>query len=131
MTLTLRLRNRDIPDFTLPGVREESEERRLTETVELRRVHDEIQPFAEFLKTRTKASVQVRGTRLIIQDLDHPSLKLLVHKFLHRRGLVGFKVHSQPGLIEIVPHDSPKEHDEPKGRSPTAPETMPYFFPGR
>ena len=105
----------------------------MPETVELRRVHDEIQPLADFLRTRTKASIQVKGTRLVVEDLDHSSLKLLVHKFLHQRGLVGFKVHSQSGLIEIVPHDSnsSKEHDESKGRSPTAPETMPYFFPGR
>ena len=105
----------------------------MVETIELRRVHDETQPLAEFLRTRAKAAVKVKGTRLLVEDVDHSDLKQLVHKFLHQKGLVGFKVHSQPGLIEIVPHDEERAHEkgESKGRPPTGPETVPYFFPGR
>ncbi len=73
----------------------------------------------------------MKGTQIEIEGAGHDEVKLLLHKFLHHRGLRTYKVHSQPGFIEIVPHDAGEDRKESKGRSPTAPETMPYFFPGR
>jgi hypothetical protein len=101
------------------------------EIVEMRKVHDEIGPMTDFLEAHVKGSIKVKGSRIIVDGADHSSLKMLVHKYLHQKGLVGYKVHSQPGLIEIVPHDEKAAHDKSKGTAPSATETMPYFFPGR
>ncbi len=104
------------------------------QVVELRRVHEEIGPAAEFLRIHLKKPLRVKGSRIEIDDAEHGEVKLLVHKFLHQRGLNACKVHSQSGIIEIIPHEEKEDRNskkELKGRLPTAPETMPYFFPGR
>jgi hypothetical protein len=101
------------------------------EIVEMKKIHSEIGSMTDFLQTRVKGSVQVKSSRIIVEGTDHSNLKMLVHKYLHQKGLVGYKVHSQPGLIEIVPHDEKAAHDKSKGTAPSATETMPYFFPGR
>ncbi len=104
---------------------------RRVQVVELKRVRDEIGPAVEFLQAHVKGSLRVKGSRIEMEEAEHDEVKLLLHKFLHHRGLVNYKVHSQPGFIEIVPHDAKEDREESKGRPPTAPETMPYFFPGR
>jgi hypothetical protein len=75
----------------------------------------------------------LKDSRIEIEGIEHGEVKQLLHKFLHQRGLTGYKVHSQSGVIEVVsPHDEKEETRKmPEGRPPTAPETMPYFFPGR
>ena len=99
--------------------------------VDMKRVQDEIKPVTEFLRARIKGSLIVKGSQIEIEGATHDEVKQLLHKFLHQRGLTGHKVHSQPGFIEIVPHDDKEVRKGAKGRPPTAPETMPYFFPGR
>jgi hypothetical protein len=99
--------------------------------VEMKRVQDEIKPVTEFLRARIKGSIIVKGSQIEIEGAAHDEVKQLLHKFLHQRGLTNHKVHSQPSFIEIVPHDGKDVHKGSKGRPPTAPETMPYFFPGR
>ena len=99
--------------------------------VEMKRVQDEIKPVTEFLRARIKGSVIVKGSQIEIESATHDEVKQLLHKFLHQRGLTSHKVHSQPGFIEIIPHEDKDVRKEAKGRPPTAPETMPYFFPGR
>lgn len=101
------------------------------QVVEMKRVHDEIEPAAEYLRIHIKGTVRVKGSQIMIEDAEHDEVKLLLHKYLHHRGLEGYKVHSQPGFIEIVPTEPKKNLEESKSRAPTAPETMPYFFPGR
>lgn len=99
--------------------------------VELKRVPGEIKPVSEFLRDRIKGSLIVNGSQIEIEGASHDEVKQLLHKFLHQRGLTSHKVHSQQSFIEIVPHDGRDVRKRPKGRPPTAPETMPYFFPGR
>jgi hypothetical protein len=99
--------------------------------VEMKKAQDEIKPVIDFLQTRIKGALRVKGSRIEIEEASHDEVKLLLHKFLHQRGLTSYKVHSQPGFIEIVYHDERKVRKESKGRSPTATETTPYFFPGR
>jgi hypothetical protein len=104
------------------------------QVIELKRVHEETGPLAEFLRTHVKGPLRIEGSRIEIEGAEHDEVKLLVHKFLYQRGLSGYKVHSQSGIIEIIPHDDKEDHKskkETEGRPPTAPETMPYFFPGR
>jgi hypothetical protein len=103
----------------------------MAQVVEMKRVQDPIEPVLEFLRTRIKGSLRAKGSQIEIEEASHDEVKMLLHKFLHQRGLTSYKVHSQPGFIEIVPHDEKETRKGSKGRSPTAPETMPYFFPGR
>jgi hypothetical protein len=99
--------------------------------VEMKKAQDEIEPVTDFLQTRIKGAMRVKGSRIEIEEASHDEVKQLLHKFLHQRGLTSYKVHSQPGFIEIVHHDERKARKESKGRPPTATETTPYFFPGR
>jgi hypothetical protein len=101
------------------------------ELVELKQIHDKTEPIAEFLRAHIQGPIRVKGSRIEIEGAKHDEVKLLLHKFLHQRHLEGYKVHSQPGMIEIVHAKKGEESEESKGRPPTAPETMPYFFPGR
>jgi hypothetical protein len=103
------------------------------QVIELKRVHEETEPLAEFLGTHFKSPLRINGSRIEIEKAEHDEVKLLIHKYLHQRRLSGYKVHSQSGVIEIIPHDKQEGHRSRKGtegRPPTAPETMPYFFPG-
>jgi len=99
--------------------------------VEMKRVQDEIKPVTEFLRAKIKGSLIVKGSQIEIEGASHHEVKQLLHKFLHQRGLINYKVLSQPSFIEIVPHGGKEVRKGSKGRTPTAPETMPYFFPGR
>jgi hypothetical protein len=104
---------------------------KMAQVVEMKRVQSETEPLVEFLRSHIKGPLRVKGSRIEIEEATHDEVKLLLHKFLHRRGLTSYKVHSQPDFIEIVRHDERKTRKESKGRPPTAPETTPYFFPGR
>lgn len=99
--------------------------------VEMKKVHSEIEPMVEYLRSHIKGSIEVKNNRIMIEGPKHDEVKLLLHKYLHHKGLVGYKVHSQPEYLEIVPGEPKDDSEESKGRAPTAPETMPYFFPGR
>jgi len=99
--------------------------------VEMKKVRAEIGPASEFLQAHIKGSLRVKGTQIIVDGVEHQDLKLLLHKFLHHRGLNRYKVHSQPDVLEIVQADEKEGEKQSKGTPPTAPETMPYFFPGR
>jgi hypothetical protein len=104
---------------------------KLLQIVEMKKAHDDIPPLVEYLRLHVKGPVQVKNTRVMIEGAKHDEVKLLLHKYLHHRGLVGYKVHSQPDYLEIMPGEPKDNSEESKGRAPTAPETMPYFFPGR
>lgn len=101
------------------------------QVVEMKKAHDEIESMAEYLRAHLKGPVQVKSSRITIEGAKHDEVKLLLHKYLHHKGLAGYKVHSQPEYLEIVPGEPKDDSEESKGRAPTAPETMPYFFPGR
>jgi len=101
------------------------------QVVEMKKVHAEIGPASEFLQAHIKGSLRVKGSQILVDGVEHHELKLLLHKFLYHRGLDGYKVHSRPDILEIVPPDEKEDQKPSEGRPPTAPETMPYLFPGR
>lgn len=104
------------------------------QVVEFKRIRDEIGPASEFLRSHLKAPIRTRDSVIEIEGAGHEPVKLLLHKFLHQRGLGAYKVHSQSGVLEIIPHEEKEDREskmEYEGRPPTAPETMPYFFPSR
>lgn len=103
-------------------------------TVELKGLRREAQAAAEYMASKTKTLVRTHGAALQLENVTAKDAKLLLHKFLHHRGLDGYRVvvvHS--GLLEIIPPGHQTTHQGPKakGSPPTAPVTMPYYFPGR
>jgi hypothetical protein len=100
-------------------------------TVELKGLNKQAGDAAEYLKTKAGTRARTKGTTVLLEDLNARQAKLLLHKYLHHMKLDGYRVvvvHS--GLLEVVPaseirHGAKRE----KGSPPSAPTTMPYYFP--
>ncbi len=100
-------------------------------TVELKGLHRQAGDAAEYLKAKAGTKARTKGTTVLLEDLNAKQVKLLLHKYLHHMKLDGYRVvvvHS--GLLEVIPasenrHEAKKE----KGSPPSAPATMPYYFP--
>ncbi|MBO0887790.1 hypothetical protein J2P12_01675 [Candidatus Bathyarchaeota archaeon] len=100
------------------------------ETVEFRRIPQESGQAVGFLKEHVKGRIKTKGTQVQVEGAKHKDLKLLLHKFLRHRGLEGYRVVSQSGILEIVPEHHAAHSAREAGTAPSAAATMPYFFPG-
>jgi len=101
--------------------------------VELRNLHGKVDAAAEYFASKSKDGVKTRGSSLQLEVASVKDVKLLVHKFLHDKGLDGYRVVViHPGLVEVLPpeHESSHGGHHGEGSPPTAPVTMPYYFPG-
>jgi len=86
----------------------------------------------EFIRTKINSRVDSHGSELEIQDAKAKDVKMLIHKYLHQRGLDSFRVEVvHPGLVEVLGPEPPKPHfiPEPKGSAPSLGATMPFLFP--
>ncbi|TMI24169.1 hypothetical protein E6H36_09115 [Candidatus Bathyarchaeota archaeon] len=86
---------------------------------------------AEFVKSKVKTSVRAQGSRLQF-DMSAREAKLLLHKYLHHRGLDGYRVEVvHPGMVEVFSpeHTRPHATSSVRGSPPSAAVTMPYEFP--
>ena len=100
-------------------------------TIELKGLNKQADDAAQYLKTKAGPKARTKGTTVLLEDLNSRQAKLLLHKYLHHMKLDGYRVvvvHS--GLLEVIPagenrHEAKKE----KGSPPSAPATMPYYFP--
>lgn len=100
--------------------------------VELKSLHEEAGKAAEFLHSKMKRPVEAQGSQLRLPDARARDVKLLLHKFLHHKGLDSYRVevvHS--GLVEVFGPEHVRPHRTAKGHgSPPSPgATMPYAFP--
>ena len=100
-------------------------------TVELRGLTKQAGDAAEYLKAKAGTRARTKGTAVLLEDLNARQAKLLLHKYLHHMKLDGYRVvvvHS--GLLEVVPaSENRHEAKRGKGSPPSAPATMPYYFP--
>ncbi len=71
-------------------------------TVQLRMLPEEAQAAATFLQSKIQGQIKVTGNRIEIDDEKGLDVKLLLHKFLHHKGLTGYRVLSQSGTLRIV-----------------------------
>jgi hypothetical protein len=89
----------------------------------------------DFLREHVKlvrGRVTTKGNQIQVEGLKHKDVKLLLHKFLRHKSLDDHRVLSQSGVLEIVPPHMVSIHPRrDEGTPPSAPATMPYFFPGR
>ncbi len=99
-------------------------------TVELKAIHQEENEALEFLRSKIKGKVKAKGTQVQIDGATTKEVKLLLHKFLHHKGLTQYKVLSQAGTLEVFPLQSHLAHKhQEEGTPPPAAYTVPYFFP--
>src|SRR5215831_20831115 len=88
--------------------------------------------IGDFLRTKMDGKIESHGRELRIQDAKAKDVKMLIHKYLHQRGLDSFRVEVvHPGLVEVLGPEPPKPHfiPEPKGSAPSLGATMPFLFP--
>ncbi len=100
-------------------------------TVELKNVQNEVRDVVEFVRSKVKARVSARGNQLQL-DMSAKEMKLLLHKYLHHKGLGAYRVEVvHPGLVEVFRPEHARPHAAPnvRGSPPSAGATMPYEFP--
>ncbi len=100
-------------------------------TVELKNLQSEIPDVVAFVRSKVKARVRAQGSQLQL-DLSAKETKLLLHKYLHHRGLDTYRVEVvHPGLVEVFSPERHKPHPTSSvhGSPPSAAATMPYEFP--
>lgn len=83
--------------------------------VELKRLKTELEDAMQFLQSRLGGEMGRKGSQLQIQGVKSRDLKLLLHKFLHEKGLTDYRVLAHPDVLEIVPK---KEQAESSRESP-------------
>ncbi len=71
--------------------------------VEFKKVPEEIESAAEFLRSKIEREVKMSGNWIRIDDARARDVKLLLHKFLHHRELNSYTVLNRSGILEIVP----------------------------
>jgi len=94
--------------------------------VELRMLPGEARAATKFLQSKIPSGIKVDDNRIENEDEKGRDVKFLLHKFLHREGLDGYRVLSDSGTLKIVLDDKsareePQENDKIKGRSPFPP----------
>ena len=102
---------------------------RAVETIDFKKAPEQLTPAAEFLRDHA-GRVKTKGNQIQVDGAKHKEVKLLLHKFIRRQGLDGYRILSQAGVIEVVPLHLTRASAHEEGSPPPAAATMPYFFPG-
>ncbi|MBO0888918.1 hypothetical protein J2P12_07445 [Candidatus Bathyarchaeota archaeon] len=82
--------------------------------VELKMLPGEAEAAARFLQSHIKGQIEVHGNQVQLGDEQASEVKLLLHKFLRREGLTGYRVLSQAGIIRITPDNRERPHEQPR-----------------
>ena len=82
--------------------------------VELKMLPGEAGAATRFLQSKIQGEINVDGSRIEIEDQRGVDVTLLLHKFLHREGLTGYRVLSESGTVRIVPDDKPPPEERPE-----------------
>lgn len=101
-------------------------------TVEMKNLREEAGEAAEFLRSKMKGPVEAHGSQLRLQEARARDVKLLLHKFLHHKGLDSYRVEVvHPGLVEVFEPEPVRTHGAPAshGSPPSPGATLPYVFP--
>ena len=98
-------------------------------TVDFKNLPGELSTAAQFLKEHVKGHVKTRGNEIQLDEARHKEVRLLLHKYLHHKGINGYRVLSQSGMFAIaaIPPVAPSRPTA--GAPPPASSTLPYLFP--
>lgn len=80
----------------------------------------------KFLQSKIQERIKLHGNQIQLEDEKASDIKLLLHKFLRREGLTGYRILSQAGVIRITPDNRERPDDQPsddkvKGVAPFPP----------
>lgn len=89
----------------------------------------ELSSAAQFLKEHVKGHLKTRGNEIQLDEGKHKEVRLLLHKYLHHKGITGYRVLSQSGTFSIAPIHMVAPSRPETGAPPPASSTMPYLFP--
>jgi len=95
-------------------------------TIKFRMLPGEAAAATKFLQSKLQSEVQVRGKVLEIDDKRANEVKFLLKKFLYREGFSGYRVHSESGVVRIVPHDPKQLHDDSRDEDKV--KVFPHFL---
>ncbi len=100
-------------------------------TVDLKPLNKFVGPAVEYLRSRLDEPVKIKGSQVKLTRTDARTAKLLLHKFLHRHRLEGYRilvVHSE--LIEVRAREKEKGHPvrAEEAAKPSAWETIPDLW---
>lgn len=88
-------------------------------------VPGEAEAAKRFLFSKLQEQVRVHRGRIEVAEEQGVEVKMLLRKFLHREGLEGYRVLSEPGLVKVEPDNRnlPEEpsRDKVKGVPPYPP----------
>ncbi len=98
--------------------------------VELKQIRGNTGLAAEYLRSKLRGPIGVKGSTLTIAEAKPHEVKLLLNKFLRQRGLENFRVVAPTsGLLEVHRFSIRTEKYEAEGNPPPPSVTMPYYFP--
>ena len=99
-------------------------------TVELKQLRGEAGQAAQYLRSKLKGKIRVKGSQIHIEDAKSRHVKLLLNKFIHHSGLEGYRVVAS-GFGNLEVHEFRRSPDRPaaEGSPPMPSVTMPYMFP--
>jgi hypothetical protein len=106
-------------------------------SIEVHEINNEQRALSNFLKSAIQVSVAVKGNALVLdtgqEKLPTRSVKTLVKKFLHQRGLEDtYRVIKEKEIFRIVKRKhGEKPHHHKKGTPPSSYNTLPYLFTNR
>ena len=100
-------------------------------------IKEERDYLSDFLKSRIRVSIAVKGESLVLdageEKLLTKSVKAFVKRFLHQRGLIeAYRVIEEREVIRVTKRKHKEERRvRDKGTEPSSYDTLPYFFPNR
>ena len=71
-------------------------------TVEMKMLPREANAAADFLRSKIKSQITIRGKEIQIDAESADEVKFLIKKFLHREGLESYTVLSESGALRVV-----------------------------
>lgn len=99
-------------------------------TVELKELRRNASPAAQFLRSKLKGMIRIKGSQLHIEDAKTREVKLLISKFLHHRGIEDFRVVApEVGMLEVREIRRPVDRPVREGSPPAPSISLPYYFP--
>lgn len=103
---------------------------RILLTIELKELRRDASPAAQFLRSKLKDGMTIRGSQLHVDGVKAREVKLLLNKFLHHKRIKGFRVVApEAGMLEVRELRKPAER-RTSGASPPNPSvSLPYYFP--
>ena len=105
--------------------------------IDLSEIKEERDYLTDFLKSKIRGSVAVRGESLVLdageEKLLVKNVKTFVKRFLHQRGLSeAYRVIEEGDVIRVTKRKHREERRvKEKGTEPSSYDTLPYFFPNR